>query len=824
VMQALPVGVAITDAQGGILQCNSAFDQVWGEPRPSAQTVSDYAAYRAWWGDTGTALAPAEWASARAIQQGEAVIGQLLEIQRFDGSRAFVINSAAPVRAAGGKVVGSAVTIQDITVLRKAEQALRDSEARFRATAKAIEGQWAFLRQVIDLDRNFIFAKDRQGRFVLVNQAVADAYGTTVEDLTGKTDADFNLDLDEVDHFRRDDLEVMDTLQEKIILEEPITDAADRIRWLQTVKRPIVSPDGKIDMVLGVATDITERKQAEQALIKEKERAQVTLHSIGDAVVTTDAHGLVEYLNPVAEKLTAWSADEARGRPLSTVFQIVSEETRQPAPDPVAHCLTEGPITGLADYTILLSRTGQEYAIQYSAAPIRGPGGELFGAVLVFSDVTEARRLTKQIAHEAAHDTLTGLANRREFEKRLERALASAKQYGAHHALCYLDLDQFKIINDTAGHVAGDELLKQVKDLLLGAFRERDTFARLGGDEFGLLLDNCPLEKAREIADHVVAIIRDYRFAWLGRTFQIGVSIGLVPITTAAESTDQLLGQADVACYIAKERGRNRLHIYQQDNSESAERHTEILRAAGLRDALEQERFCLYYQPIIPLAANGDGPVRYELLLRLRDENGALLKPGAFIPAAERYSLMGAIDRWVIRTAFYRYMERLAGSATEIAINLSGNSLNDETLLEFVKAQFVESGLPPERVCFEVTETVAIYNLSQARDFMKGIKRYGCHWALDDFGSGLSSFKYLKTLPVDYLKIDGSFVRDMVEEPIDHAMVEAINQVGHIMGIQTIAEYVHSEAIVERLRVLKVDYAQGYAIGLPMPWDDFGTA
>jgi diguanylate cyclase (GGDEF)-like protein/PAS domain S-box-containing protein len=552
--------------------------------------------------------------------------------------------------------------------------------------------------------------------------------------------------------------------------------------------------------------------------LEEKERAQVTLHCIGDAVITTDAAGRVQYFNPVAKALTGWSLDEACGRLLATVFHIVNEETRQLAPDPLARCLQEGRITRLANHTSLLSRSGQEYAIQGSAAPIGGSRDEVFGAVLVFSDVTEARRLSKQIAHEATHDALTGLVNRREFEKRLDRALVSAKQYGAYHALCYLDLDQFKIVNDTAGHAAGDELLKQIKGLLLDGFRERDTIARLGGDEFGLLLDNCPLEKAGKITNSLVATIRDYRFTWQGRSFQIGVSIGLVPITATVESTAQLLSQADIACYIAKERGRNRVHVYQAGDNESAQCHGEILRAAGLRDALEQERFCLYYQPIIPLAAGSGRSVRYELLLRLQDEDGELVLPEAFIPAAERYGLMGAIDHWMIRTAFRLYAEKLHTTGTEIAINLSGNSLNDNTLLDFVQAQFTEFSVPPERVCFEITETAAIHNLHKTTVLMSELKQQGSQLALDDFGSGLSSFRYLKSLPVDYLKIDGSFVRDMLANACDHAMVAAINQVGHTMGMQIIAEYVESVAIIERLRELGVDYAQGYALGAPRPW------
>ena len=491
----------------------------------------------------------------------------------------------------------------------------------------------------------------------------------------------------------------------------------------------------------------------------------------------------------------------------------------------MARCLQEGKIVGLANHTVLISRGGEEYDIDDSAAPIRGRDGQVLGAVLVFHDVTETRRLARQLEHDATHDALTGLINRPEFERRLERALASAQRYDAHHALCYLDLDQFKVVNDTAGHAAGDELLKQINTILSGMFRERDTLARIGGDEFGLLLDNCPLDRAQLIAQTVVSTIRDHRFHWEGRIYQIGASIGLVPITAAAHDTTQLLTQADVACYIAKERGRNRVHLYQREDSETAQHHGEILGAAGLRDALEQGRFRLHYQPIASLNQPIRSPVRYEALLRVAykggpDETSELVLPAAFIPAAERYNLMGAIDRWVIQTAFHDYADGIGQTGARIAINLSGNSLSDETLLGFIEAQFAAHALPPERVCFEITETAAIQNLRRALELMAALKRHGSQLALDDFGSGLSSFHYLKTLPVDYLKIDGSFVKDMLDNPSDCALVAAINQMSHTLGIQTIAEYAHSQAIVERLSQLGVDYAQGFSIGQPAPWDE----
>jgi diguanylate cyclase (GGDEF)-like protein/PAS domain S-box-containing protein len=692
-----------------------------------------------------------------------------------------------------------------------------------KQTEKALVENTRFINQVLDTFPNLIWVKDAQGRLLLTNQAVADLTGKTKEELLHQPCLEVYPNPKEVSEYLKVDREVIRTGR-VIAQEESCTKPNGEVMWVYTIKAPLRQTDNTVS-VLGIATDITERKRAEEALFEAKERAQVTLHSIGDAVITTDAHAVVDYLNPVAEALTGWTTTEAQGRPLSEVFRIVNEQSRQPAPDPVVRCLQEGKIIGLANHSVLIGRHGQEYHVDDSVAPMHGRDGQVLGAVLVFHDVTETRQLTRQLEYDATHDALTGLINRPEFERRLERALASAQQYGASHALCYLDLDHFKIVNDTAGHVAGDALLKQINTILAGLFRERDTLARIGGDEFALLLNNCPLDRAQLIAQVAVSTLRDYRFQWADRTYQIGVSIGLVPITAKAQDTAQLLTQADVACYIAKELGRNRVHLYQHEDSETALRHGEILGAAGLRDTLEQGRFRLHYQPIIPLATPDSRPVCYEALLRVvsksgPDEPSELVMPAAFIPAAERYGLMGAVDRWVIQATLRAYAAGIGKTGAMIAINLSGNSLSDETLLDFIEALFAEHGFPPERVCFEITETAAIQNLHRAAKLMTALKRHGSQFALDDFGSGLSSFHYLKTLPVDYLKIDGSFVKDMIDQASDCALVAAINQMSHTLGIQTVAEYAHSRAVAERLRELGVDYAQGYFFGQPMPWAD----
>ena len=597
------------------------------------------------------------------------------------------------------------------------------------------------------------------------------------------------------------------------------------IRWV--VERAEIELDDTGNPLGGTGTvqDITERKRAEAALFEAKERAQVTLDSIGDAVITTDAHGIVNYLNPVAETLTGWTAAEALDRPLSDVYRTVNERSRMPSPDPIARCLQDANAADLPDHAVLLGRGGREYPIDETATPIRGRDGQVLGAVLVFHDVTEPRRVARQFEHDAKHDALTGLINRRELERRLERALGSARQDGAQHALCYLDLDRFKIVNDTAGHMAGDALLRQINTVVSGMFREHDTLARIGGDEFGLLLDNCPLEHARVIAESLAANIREYLFQWEGRTYQIGVSVGVVPITAKTQDAAQALTRADAACYHAKQAGRDRVHVDEQEHREPARCGGAILGVAGLRDALAQGRFRLHYQPIVPLNVPDPRPIRYEVLLRLAnnsspDDASALVLPGAFIPAAQRFGLMGAIDRWVIQTALREYAVGIGRTGAQIAINLSGNAIGDETLPGFIEAQFAEHAFPAEQVCFELTENAAIHNLRDAVALTTTLKRHGSQLALDDFGSGRSSFHDLKTLPIDYLKIDGSFVNDMIDNTDNSALVAAINQMSHTLQIQTIAEFTHSQAIVERLRELGVDYAQGYFFGQPMPWVD----
>jgi diguanylate cyclase (GGDEF)-like protein len=434
--------------------------------------------------------------------------------------------------------------------------------------------------------------------------------------------------------------------------------------------------------------------------------------------------------------------------------------------------------------------------------------------------MSRERQYAARLAHLASHDPLTGLLNRREFERRLNVTLADDQREAFDHAVLYLDLDQFKLVNDTCGHAAGDELLRQVTGLLRPLLREGDTLARLGGDEFGVLLEYCPVEPAIRIAETLRAALANFRFIWKDRSFSCSVSVGLVNIADGPQTLAGVLSAADSACYMAKEKGRNRVQVYSPNSNEVTTRHDEMEWVNRIQRALAEDRFCLFAQPVC--LTRGDRAARpyTELLLRLRDEESALILPSEFIPAAERYNLMPAIDRWVITTAFTILAQSVAAGAEGleremIAINLSGASLGDDDFFEFACAQFERFEIPYGSVCFEITETTAVTSLSKATEFILALRARGCRFALDDFGVGLSSFTYMKHLPVDFVKIDGSFVVDMLQNPVNHAMVEAIHNIGHILGKKTIAESVESVEILEALAAIGVDYAQGFAVSRP---------
>jgi diguanylate cyclase (GGDEF)-like protein/PAS domain S-box-containing protein len=593
-------------------------------------------------------------------------------------------------------------------------------------------------------------------------------------------------------------------------------------RWFRTRGRSVLGERGKPQRMAGSLADISDRKRAEAQTLEQKERAQVTLASIADAVITVDMAGRVEYMNPVAERLTGWRNDEAHGVALPSIFSVLDEASGVDVPDPVARAFRDGTTIQSEGNLVLRRRHDDPIAIDYAAAPIRDNARDIVGVVLVFHDMSRERQYATRLAHLASHDALTGLLNRREFERRVTMALVENQYEAHHHAVLYLDLDEFKVVNDTCGHAAGDELLRQVSALLRPRLREGDTLARLGGDEFGVLLEHCAPGPASAIAETLRKTIGDFHFQWNQRSFRIGASVGVVNVAGGPQTLAGVLSASDAACYMAKEKGRNRVQVYSPESDEVTLRKGEMEWVSRIHRALAGNQFCLYAQPVRGMRGNEGARPYTELLLRLRNEDGELVPPTSFIPAAERYHVMPEIDRWVISTAFAmlaRHVEAGGVAAPNVyAINVSGASIGDDEFLDFVKAQFVRYGVAHANVCFEITETTAVASLSKAIEFMTTLRALGCRFALDDFGVGVSSFTYLKHLPVDYLKIDGSFVKDMLQDPVSHAMVEAVHRIGHLMGKKTIAESVESGDALKALAAIGVDYAQGFAIAAPAPF------
>ncbi|HTD11082.1 MAG TPA: EAL domain-containing protein [Steroidobacteraceae bacterium] len=542
------------------------------------------------------------------------------------------------------------------------------------------------------------------------------------------------------------------------------------------------------------------------------------LNSLAEAVITTDKDGQITFMNPAAEQLTGSTAAAAAGKPLEAIVSLVDETDRRLLSDPVHQALTSGAAVNLSRRALLLSRSnGAERSIELSASPIRIGPNELSGAVIMLHDVTELRGLAR-LSYQATHDALTGLVNRRDFERRLQEAIEGGQRGDGQHVLCYLDLDRFKIVNDTSGHLAGDSMLREVAKLLRDAVRDSDTVARLGGDEFGMLLVGCPLDKARQIADDVCRAVGEYRFAWKDRIFNIGISVGLVEISRESGTLEELLAAADTACYVAKKQGSGRVVVYSA-RDEALARHTgEIQWLQRLQGALKENRFHLYHQVIVPSPGVTGGPAM-EVFVRLRDEAGHELPPAEFIRAAERYRLMGLVDRWVVQTtlaALGRGAIPLPADRS-VAINISGQTLGDVQFLEFVVDCLDSTGVTPAQVCFEISESAVVANLDHARRFIGVLHGMGCQFALDDFGSGVGSFSNLKNLPLDYLKIDGSFMRNLARDPVNQTMVTAMIKLARTLNFKVIAEQVEDSDAVEAARRIGVDYLQGYALGRPQP-------
>ena len=742
-----------------------------------------------------------------------------------------------PLSNGNGTAVGIVTVSLDISRRKDTEQALRRSEA------KAQETMTLLVNAIESMNDGFILT-DETNRLVICNQRFRDMYPEIEDRLSPGNYMD---DVVVNSALRTGGLLTADPPER--LASEPALPGSGRSmveslsgdRWVETHDQ--VTPDGHR---VGIHIDVTERKVAEQALATSEQRYRSLFEAAPISMWEGDwseVKKFIEELTNNDSKKLSTIFDEQADRLVEAASKVkvldVNEATLKlyGARDKVAFIrqhqkrLCKAPWATFRDQVQALADGRMRVVTESADARLNGErfhvrvtlelpdahGDDWRRVFAAVEDITEARALSRELRHQAAHDQLTGLVNRREFEARLEQALVSAEDDHVEHALCYMDLDQFKIINDTSGHAAGDELLRRLGQLLAEQVRREDTLARLGGDEFGVLLENCSMQVALDVANAFRRTIEGFRFVWEKQISKVGVSIGVVPIRGGGQTVSDILSAADAACYSAKNRGRNRVHVYREKDEDVARRHGEMRWVTRIHNALDEGRFELVRQRIVPVNSAEEDGLHYEVLLRMQDENGELVEPEVFLPAAERYDLSTEIDRWVVREAF----DQLSSDPTHLeqlkccSINLSGLSLSDEDFLIFVTTEIAEHQLPPQKICFEITETAAIADLIGATRFIDALRRIGCRFALDDFGSGLSSFAYLKSLPVEYLKIDGIFVKNIVDDPINRELVRSINQIGHVMGKKTIAEFVEDDATLAALRDIGVDYAQGFAIDKP---------
>lgn len=723
---------------------------------------------------------------------------------RKDGTSFWGIVTLSSIKDERQQCIGFAVITRDLTERKKAEENLAKSERRFRELSEKVRViPWQSLVET--------------GEFFYVGPQAVTILGYPLEEWFSPSFWSEHMHEDDrrwALDYCREQARILDHYE----FEYRMIAKNGEVVWFQDIVQVERDEEGVAKTLQGFLIDITSLKETQDQLAQKKEQALITLRSIGDGVITVDNDQRIECMNPVAEQLTGWREEEAQGKQFKDIFRLIDETTRETLPCPLQECISKKTTVKLGKNNVLITRNGKELAVDDSASPIRMRDGRITGAVMVFHDVTESRRATRDMHYHASHDQLTGLINRREFESRLQHTLEHASAHNSTHALLYIDLDQFKIINDTCGHSAGDDLLKQLSSFMSRQVRERDTLARLGGDEFALLMEHCPLGDAIRVANQFLEAVREFRFHCCDRPFTVGMSIGLVPIDKSTVSIEQVLTQADHACYAAKDGGRNRLHIQRADDEDLARRRQDMGWASRLGHAVQHDQLGLFFQPIRSLHDPALPGSHYEILVRLREES-EWITPTVFLKAAERYDLMPLIDRWVVTHALtWLHQDRKRLDELSLCmINLSARTLSDNAFLKQILGLLDDLQFPAEKICFEITETAAISHLDRAITFIKRLKGCGCQFALDDFGTGMSSFSYLKKLPVDFLKIDGSFVEAIVNSAVDYEMVKSINDISHIMGKATIAESVAEEAVFNRLSDIGVDYVQGHWLASPQP-------
>lgn len=721
---------------------------------------------------------------------------------RKDGTMLYVSILGHPVTLGDGQV-GVYGIYRDVTEQKLAEEMLRQSEDKYRTIIESIEDGY--------------FEVDLEGNFLFFNEALPRILGHDRDALKKLTYRDVCSPATRQ--------RVHDICKEIYFSGRPnpgfsweITDRKSESRYMETSMSLMRSANGKPAGFRGVVRDVTERVRAEAALRESEERYRIMAENTGQLVYDYDlATGAIHWSGAI-ERVTGETPEELSGVDFDGWLERIHPEDRGQA----MALLQEAEQKGSHYHVEYRFRTGDGDYIRAedNGSFLIDDEGKAYRMIGTMSDVSERHRVTREMAYQAAHDELTGLFNRRQFEQLLKDVLADQNAVGRSNAVLYMDLDQFKVVNDTCGHHAGDELLRELAALLKNQLRSSDTLARLGGDEFGLILHGCSMIKAEEVGRKILSMVNDFSFSWEGRTFSIGMSIGIVDVA-GHDSLAEVLMAADQACYAAKHQGRNRIQIYHFDDSDLNRHQTEIDAAAGITDALREDRFELYYQQIVPVPGN-QGERLCEILLRMRDRSGDLVMPDRFIPGAERYNMMSAIDRWVVAHVLGGIRRRIdAGRHREgerYSINLSGTSFGEQEFSAFVADELQRAGVPPQAIAFEITESSAILSLERAMEFIESVRALGVKVMLDDFGSGLSSFGYLKTLPIDYLKIDGDLVKDIAGSRIDLAMIEAIHRVGEVIGIPTVAEHVSSPDILACLREVGVQYGQGFHFHKPEPW------
>lgn len=674
------------------------------------------------------------------------------------------------------------------------------------------------LRNVTDV----LYHADREGRLTWVTDSVSDMLGYTAQELLGYPLSRLLADPDT-------DLPILTQSANIVRYPTRVLRSDNSIAWLLISARRIDDAEGQVIGSEGICRDGTRLIETQRQLNHEKERAQITLAAIGDGVITTDADGMIDYVNPRGQHMLSRTMKQLHGQAFESVCRLFDLEKKEFIDGLVKTCL----LTGVSrEWVNALALVGDQAPTQdpddyrsvtVTVSTIRDEKNRIIGAVIVLHDVTRLERVTRELTYQANHDLLTGLINRRAFEHQLRRVLDSTRLDKSRHTLCYLDLDQFKLINDSCGHHAGDAMLRQLSAQMVTQLRPHDILARLGGDEFGIIFEETELETARAAAERLRQWFEGFRFKWEGKTFRLGASLGLSVIEESTVSAAELLRRADTACYLAKEQGRNQVRVYQRDSDEARLRDYEIERMQHINEALDDQGFMLHIQPIAPLTPKQENAkMGSELLLRMKGEPGAI-SPQNVLLTAERYSMASRIDRWVIEHALH-LISRYGVDCPRIgyySINISGQSITDEQFVGFVRECIERSGVNPKRLVFEITETAAVTNLQRAADLMRSLRAIGCRFALDDFGSGVSSFSYLKHLPSDFVKIDGKLVRHINKDPVEHSIIEALSRVSQAVGLYTVAEQVETREQLDALEKIGINYVQGYYIARPMPFEQF---